>query len=184
MNPFLQQFQRSLQSEGIPLLDFLINLVIATALSVILSWIYIRFGRSMSDKRTFARTFVPITLTTTIILAILQTNLVLSLGLVGALSIIRFRTAIKEPEELTYLFFCIAIGLGMGAGQRGITLVGFVFVASVMIIRGWSRLADQQSNLYLTVTAPSWVKFEQVADVLKAHCESADPAPRWRRCSS
>ena len=102
----------SLASRDVAILEFLPNLLLAAVLSHILTLIYRAFGRSLSNKRTFADTFLPITLTTAMIITILQSNIVLSLGLVGALSIIRFRTAVKEPEELTYIFFCIAIGQG------------------------------------------------------------------------
>ena len=108
----------SLGSRDVTVLELLPNLLLAALLSYALSLVYRAFAHSLSNKRSFAATFLPITLTTAMIIAILQTNIVLSLGLVGALSIIRFRTAIKEPEELTYIFFCIAIGLGAGAGQR------------------------------------------------------------------
>ena len=62
--------------------------------------------------------------TTMFIITVVKSSLALSLGLVGALSIVRFRAAIKEPEELTYLFFAISIGLGLGADQRVVTLAG------------------------------------------------------------
>ena len=68
-------------------------------------------------------------MTTMLIITIVKSSLALSLGLVGALSVVRFRTAIKEPEELSYLFFTIAIGLGFGANQTLITVIGFVLIA-------------------------------------------------------
>ena len=72
-------------------------------------------------------------ITTFIIISIVKSSLALSLGLVGALSIIRFRTAIKEPEELGYFFMAISIGLGLGANQLYPTIIGFVVL--VMVIR-------------------------------------------------
>ena len=71
----------------------------------------------------------------------------------GALSIVRFRTAIKEPEELAYLFLTIAVGLGFGANQRLITIVGFGILAGVILVR--SRMAEpsEQPNLHVTVSA-------------------------------
>ena len=69
------------------------------------------------------------------IITIIKTSLALSLGLVGALSIIRFRTAIKEPEELTYLFIAISIGLGIGANQLLITLIAFFVIMGVIVFK-------------------------------------------------
>ncbi|MEM7588331.1 MAG: DUF4956 domain-containing protein [Acidobacteriota bacterium] len=164
----------SLGSRNVTILEFLPNLLLAALLSYVLSLIYQRFARSLSNKRTFAATFLPITLTTAMIIAILQTNIVLSLGLVGALSIIRFRTAIKEPEELSYIFFCIAIGLGAGAGQRGLTLLGFALVTSILCGRGLWQRRDEAQNLLLTITGPRQMEIEQLIEILQASCSWVD----------
>lgn len=163
-----------LQSQDVEVWDFLVNLLIAAVLGWLLSRIYRRFGRSLSEKTSFASNFVPITVTTAMIIAILQTNIVLSLGLVGALSIIRFRTAIKDPEELTYVFFCIAVGLGAGAGQRALTLMGFAVVASVLAVVGLKNADSEARSLLLTVTGPSRVDPRRVADVVKSHASLVD----------
>ena len=164
----------TLASRDVAILEFLPNLLLAAVLSHFLSLIYRAFGRSLSNKRTFADTFLPITLTTAMIITILQTNIVLSLGLVGALSIIRFRTAVKEPEELTYIFFCIAVGLGAGAGQRAITAAGFAAVAAILCARGMTRRPDDSRKLLLTVTGPRRLEVERVIEVLEAGCSLAD----------
>ena len=69
-----------------------------------------------------------------LIITIVKSSLALSLGLVGALSIIRFRAAIKEPEELAYLFISISIGLGFGANQAIITTLAFIIIILVIIL--------------------------------------------------
>ena len=101
---------------------FAFNLILSALLSFILSWVYIRYGRSLSNRRQFSENFFILTMTTMVIITVIKSSLALSLGLVGALSIIRFRTAIKEAEELAYLFLAISIGLGLGANQTKITL--------------------------------------------------------------
>ena len=73
-------------------------------------------------------------ITTTIVITIVKSSLALSLGLVGALSIVRFRAAIKEPEELVFLFLIIATGLGCGAGQIKITLIGILFSLAAIFL--------------------------------------------------
>ncbi len=163
-----------LQSQDVEAWDFLVNLVIAVVLGWLLSLIYRRFARSLSERTSFAANFVPITVTTAMIIAILQTNIVLSLGLVGALSIIRFRTAIKDPEELTYVFFCIAVGLGAGAGQRALTLLGFAIVAAVLVVVGLRNAESEARSLLVTVSGPSRVDPRQVVDVLKTHASLVD----------
>jgi len=98
----------------------------------------------------------------------------LSLGLVGALSIVRFRAAIKEPEELSYLFFNIALGLGLGAGQRVVTLVAFVIIVGIIFLKNISYKLEESSNLYLTVSSndPKKIGIDKVIEVLKKHCSS------------
>lgn len=119
---------------NIPINTFLINLLLAAFLSIILKYIYEKFGESLSNRAQFAKNFLLLTMTTMLIITIVKSSLALSLGLVGALSIIRFRAAIKEPEELSYLFLSIAVGLGLGANQTKITLIAFFSIVLIMFL--------------------------------------------------
>ena len=107
-------------SSGAPLSiqALLLSLVIGFVLALVLRWHFERFGSTLSNRSEFAQVFPFILLTTVLIISVVTSSLALSLGLVGALSIVRFRTPIKEPEELAYLFIAIAMGLGLGADQR------------------------------------------------------------------
>ena len=122
-------------SASIPTVNFILNLAMAILLSSILSKVYARYGKSLSNRRNFGENFHILTVTTMFIITIIKTSLALSLGLVGALSIIRFRTAIKEPEELAYLFIAISIGLGIGANQLLITLIAFLVIIGVIVFK-------------------------------------------------
>lgn len=101
--------------------------------ALILRYLYITYGRSMNNREYFGNIFVLLSVTTCAVIIIVKYSLALSLGLVGALSIVRFRAAIKEPEELVYLFLTIAFGLAYGSNQF---VVGFVLlvVASITIV--------------------------------------------------
>lgn len=132
-----------------------LSLGIAALLGVILGQVYIHFGQSLSNRRLFARNFLVLVVTTTLVISIVRSSLALSLGLVGALSIVRFRAAIKEPEELAFLFLAISIGLGLGAGQALVTVVALTIILGLIVIRGLSRQSPTQPNLYLTVTSPA-----------------------------
>ena len=112
----------------------LVNLGLVLILGQILVWHYLRFSPVLSNKRKFSRVFVFIAATTMLVIAVVQSSLALSLGLVGALSIIRFRTPIKEPEELAYLFLSIGLGLGLGANQRVITVLAFGVILGYMAL--------------------------------------------------
>ena len=86
----------------------LINLAIGVVLSLVLRVHFRKFGCTLSNREEFAQVFPFVLLTTILIITVVKSSLALSLGLVGALSIVRFRTPIKEPEELAYLFIAIA----------------------------------------------------------------------------
>ena len=110
--------------------------------------VYIRFGGSMNNRAQFANSFLLLGMTTCVIIIVVKYSLALSLGLVGALSIVRFRAAIKDPEEITVLFLIIAIGLSFGANQYPIgiliTIIGSMVIAfSSVNLFGVSRSDDQ-----------------------------------------
>lgn len=114
--------------------------------------VYTVFGTALSNRKRFANTFVMLALTIMLVISVVKASLALSLGLVGALSIIRFRTAIKEPEELAFLFLTVAIGLGFGAGKFGITLAAFWAICIGYILFRTMRPAKHMENAYM-VTA-------------------------------
>jgi hypothetical protein len=120
-------------------LEFVYQLAGAALASAALAALYVRFGRSAGNRRALAALFVPLTITTMFVIAVVKSSLALSLGLVGALSIVRFRTAIREPEELIYLFVCIGLGLGFGAKQWMIVSIAFVAVALCLIVLALMR---------------------------------------------
>jgi hypothetical protein len=121
-------------------LDFS-NFILAIILSLILAYIvkftYIKVGRALNDKDYFSDTFIPLAIITTLVITVIKFSLALSLGLVGALSIVRFRAAIKEPEELVYLFFVIAIGLSNGANQFLLSILATILISSFLFIRSF-----------------------------------------------
>ncbi|MBX2816867.1 MAG: DUF4956 domain-containing protein [Saprospiraceae bacterium] len=145
---YLEEFNSTLSFQS-----FLINLVVTALLALILRWFYARFGSSISNRHAFAQNFVPLALTTFVIISVIKSSLALSLGLVGALSIVRFRAAIKDPEELTYIFLTIAIGLVTGADKP---LFATVAIASILPLiylnsRGRKRPVKRQNEMFLNV---------------------------------
>lgn len=174
----MQTFQQFLatQSVQVPVLGFTLNLFLAAFLAFILGRIYIRYGTSLSNRRMFAKNFILLTMTTMLIISIVKSSLALSLGLVGALSIVRFRSAIKEPEELNYLFLSIALGLGFGADQRIVTLVAFMVICGIIMLRKFYHKSDGHQNLYLTITSklPRKVSLDQIIATIKKYCSAVD----------
>jgi hypothetical protein len=129
----------------------LLNLGVGILLAVVLRFHFQRFGSTLSNREEFAQVFPFILLTTILIITVVKSSLALSLGLVGALSIVRFRTPIKEPEELAYLFIAIAMGLGLGANQTVPTVVAGLFILTVMAVLGTLRKRQAGKNIYLSI---------------------------------
>ncbi|MEW6092369.1 MAG: DUF4956 domain-containing protein, partial [Chloroflexota bacterium] len=160
------------QGSTLDLGTFAVNLILAVISSFILSRVYVYWGASLSNRRKFAANFILVTVTTTFIILVVRSSVALSLGLVGALSIIRFRAAIKEPEELAYLFFAISLGIGLGDNQRMITLLTLVVVIAVLGLARLLRQSQADVNLNLSVSSrsPGKVNMQQVMAALEKHC--------------
>ncbi|MBA64570.1 MAG: DUF4956 domain-containing protein [Candidatus Marinimicrobia bacterium] len=158
---------------NIPAFSFVINFIVATILSAILSILFRNYSLVLSNKEIFSKNLIIISTTTMLIITIVKSSLALSLGLVGALSIIRFRTAIKEPEELSYIFIAIAIGLGLGADQLFITIIAF-FLTSVLIytLFYFSGYKVNDKNMYLSIECDqgSPLNVDQLSSIINKSC--------------
>lgn len=128
----------STQNIEVNLENYVTGLLLSIFLAFLVQQTYIKLSTTLSNKKEFSKNFLILAATTTIIITIVKSSLALSLGLVGALSIVRFRAAIKEPEELVYLFLLIGIGLGCGAGQFLIISIGVIII--LILIYVYSRL--------------------------------------------
>ncbi|MCA9978674.1 MAG: DUF4956 domain-containing protein [Anaerolineales bacterium] len=152
-----------------------INLLLGIVLSSMVAWFYVQYGRSLSNRAKFAQTLPVLALITVLIISIVKSSLALSLGLVGALSIVRFRTAIKEPEELIYLFMAIAIGLGLGADQRWPTALAILIILGYLLARHFLVQRPEKNNLYFNIMTPNGeASFSQINEVLLSHTDAAE----------
>jgi hypothetical protein len=130
-----------------------VNLIIGAVLAYIVRFHFFRFSNSLSNRTEFTSVLPFMILTTILIISIVKSSLALSLGLVGALSIVRFRTPIKEPEELAYLFLSIAIGLGLGANQVLATVLSAIIILVLMtfFMRN-KRLNRNAGEIYINMS--------------------------------
>ncbi len=158
--------------------SLMISLAVGVVLAFLMRWHFEKFGSTLSNRSEFAQVFPLLVLTTILIITVVKSSLALSLGLVGALSIVRFRTPIKEPEELAYLFIAIASGLGLGADQILPTVTAVSFILLVVAIQRWSRQGSEQTNLYLSVdfrpVEGSERPIEALGEVVSRHVKSGD----------
>ena len=161
----------------IPILGFVFNILISALLAIILKFTYIRYGNSLSNRRQFGNNFLLITMTTVLIITVVKSSLALSLGLVGALSIIRFRAAIKDPEELAYIFLTIAVGLGLGADQRTITIIAFAtIIIIVAVTKKISNPLGEDKNLNLSIQSNNLqnLNLKAITNILKINCDAVE----------
>jgi len=159
------------QASRLELGAFAINLVLAAICAFILGLVYIHWGASLTNRRKFAANFMLMTVTTTFIILVVRSSVALSLGLVGALSIVRFRTAVKEAEELAFLFFAIGLGIGLGDNQRLITLLALVGGVVIIGLVRLFRRSQADANLHLTVASrsPNKIGLEPIMTALQPH---------------
>ena len=149
------------QNEVFSLSSFIINFFCGVVLSLLIRYHYTKFGSTITNRNDFANIFPFITLTTILIISVVKSSLALSLGLVGALSIVRFRTPIKEPEELAYLFLCIATGLGLGANQTVVTILAVILILIFLSILKKRMIVKNNKNMFLNI------EFEDIKDLKK-----------------
>lgn len=128
--------------------SILVALVAALALGILIFLVYRRFYTGVIYSRTFAVTLVGMTVLTCMVTLAISTNVVISLGMVGALSIVRFRTVVKDPMDLLYLFWAITTGITSGAGMYVLALIAAAIMI-LMIILFYSR--QQRGKIYIAV---------------------------------
>ena len=145
----------SFSANEFSILYFVSNILLVIILSIGLSIHYQKLGRTTGNRSSLAFTFPFIAVTILLVITVVKSSLALSLGLVGALSIVRFRTPIKDPEELAYLFFTIAIGLGVGADQRMPVLITYLFIMLFLTFRAKFWVEPATGNMIVTIRLSS-----------------------------
>jgi len=147
------------------LIPTLFNFLMCVVMSFIVRDFYIKRSFSLTGKMHIGSIIPVLSTVVFLVIIVVKSSLALSLGLVGALSIVRFRTPIKEPEELVYLFLAIAIGLGYAAGQVLITTIITLSIITIIYIWLSNRKIEKTSEYNLIV---KWAKIDiMFEDVLK-----------------
>ena len=129
------------------------NFLLCVVLSFILCWHFNARAKKRFLRRDLGLVLPVICLTTLLVISVVKSSLALSLGLVGALSIVRFRTPIKEPEELAYIFLSIAVGLSLGADQKEVAVISVAIILAVisLIDKMRAKYNTSDANLLLSI---------------------------------
>ena len=119
---------------SVSLIDMAIALVLAFGLGMFIFLVYKKTYSGVMYSSSFGTTLVALTMITTVVILAVTSNVVLSLGMVGALSIVRFRTAIKEPLDIAFLFWSIAVGIVLAAGMIPLAVIGSIIIGIILLI--------------------------------------------------
>ncbi len=119
---------------SVSILDMALALVLAFGLGIFIFLIYKKTYNGVLYSSSFGVTLIALTMITTVVILAVTSNVVLSLGMVGALSIVRFRTAIKEPLDIAFLFWAIAVGIVLAAGMIPLAVIGSVIIGLILLV--------------------------------------------------
>ncbi len=140
---------------SVTILDMVIALALAFGLGVFIFLVYKKTFKGVMYSASFGVTLIALTMISTLVILAVTSNIVLSLGMVGALSIVRFRTAIKDPLDIAFLFWSIAVGIVLAAGMIPLAVFGSVVIGVILIVFVNKKSHD---NPYIVVI----------------HCDNAD----------
>lgn len=147
-------------SENVTVFNILEVMVISLILSMVIFLTYkITFSGVMYNRK-FNISLVMLTLVTTMVMFVIGSDIALSLGMVGALSIVRFRTAIKDPRDTAYIFWSIAVGLSVGTGNYLVSSIGSVFLLGVLSIFSFSGIGKE--DRYILIIRGNREKEEEI----------------------
>ena len=154
---------------SISILDIAISLILAFGLGVFIFFIYKKTFSGVMYSSSFALTLIALTMITTVVILAVSSNVVLSLGMVGALSIVRFRTAIKEPMDLMFLFWSISVGIICGAGLAQVAVIlSVVMTLGILIL---DRLPVARAPMIFVVNADNFDAEDAVVETVRKYAK-------------
>lgn len=161
---FLSQF-----SGTVNVMDTVLTLVITCVLALYIFFIYRLITRKNFYSKNFNISLVAITIIIAAIIMTIQSNVVISLGMVGALSIVRFRTAIKDPMDLAFLFWSISVGIICGAGLSEIALISSLILTALILLL--NNVPVLRAPMILIINSEAIDNEEQIIDCIKQYCK-------------
>ena len=157
---------------AVSVLDMVLAMVLAFGLGLFIFFIYKKTYAGVMYSSSFGVTLVALTMITTLVILAVTSNVVLSLGMVGALSIVRFRTAIKEPLDIAFLFWAIAAGIVLAAGMIPLAVFGSVLIGIIILV--FANHKDMTNPFIVVLTCDGHASEQKAVDFLRRHT---------RRCS-
>ncbi|MGO4972145.1 DUF4956 domain-containing protein [[Clostridium] aminophilum] len=152
---------------SVSMLDMALAMILAFGLGMFIFYVYKKTYAGVMYSSSFGVTLVALTLITTLVILAVTSNVVLSLGMVGALSIVRFRTAIKEPMDIAFLFWSIAAGIVLAAGMIPLAVFGSVMIGIVLLL--FANRKSHTAPYIVVVTCDGHDSEKNVTEYLRQH---------------
>ncbi len=152
---------------SVSVLDMVLGMALAFCLGLFIFFVYKKTYSGVMYSSSFGVTLIALTMITTLVILAVTSNVVLSLGMVGALSIVRFRTAIKEPLDIAFLFWSIAAGIVLAAGMIPLAVFGSVLIGVILII--FVNKKSHTNPYIVVITCTDHACEQKVTDYLKSH---------------
>ena len=151
-------------NSSISIYQIIMAMMVALLLALFMYFVYRKTYAGVMYSKSFNQTLVLISIIITMVMMIIGGNLALSLGMVGSLSVIRFRTAIKEPRDMAFLFWAITIGLSCGAEIYSVAVVGSIVIAAILFV---FQFDIYEKSTYLAVVRGEKIEISEIGKVLK-----------------
>lgn len=161
-------FLNGYASMDIRVTDILVCILVTGVIAAYVHVIYRKVNKRSFYNKNFNLSLMALAIIIAAIILTIQSNIVVSLGMVGALSIVRFRTAIKDPMDLVFLFWSISIGIICGAGYGYIAACASVVVSIIILF--FSKISSGRGTLLLLVNSSTYENEEEILEVVKKYC--------------
>jgi len=158
-------------NSGVELEEIILSLVLSLLIGTVIALVNEKLNKGFSYERSFSLTLVLMTILTTIIMIAIGSSISLSLGLIGALSIVRFRTVLKNTLDMSYLFWAIAIGITLGSKNYLLAIIVTIFIIIVLyIIETFNLLGRYNDDYIIVINSDSGdLKSNEVSDIFLSH---------------
>jgi uncharacterized membrane protein YhiD involved in acid resistance len=169
----LEEFQ-NIELFPLSVFTVLTNLGVSLACGIVIALVYRFIYKGPSYSATYVNSLVLLALITSVVIMVIGNSLARAFGLVGAMSIIRFRTAVRDVQDIVFIFFALVVGMASGVGLHAIAIASTILISIVaMVLVSFNFGAPGKSEYILQLTyAPSKATDEQVASVLKKYCKA------------
>ncbi len=164
---------------AISLLDMALAMALAFGVGLFIFFVYKKTYAGVMYSSSFGVTLIALTLITTLVILAVTSNVVLSLGMVGALSIVRFRTAIKEPMDIAFLFWSIAAGIVLAAGMLPLAVLGSVMIGIILLL--FANRKSHTEPYIVVVSCDGHDSEKKVAEYLKSKTEKCQVKSKTAR---